>query len=130
MPSLVTDLSSTCEINDKSSNLDGDSISCSLSGTDTFVIDNPFDSNSANGWDYVVSSDGGTISITINEAKNPVSARPAGSITVTTYNKVSGTYYQVDTGSASTTFTPTIGNLVASGNGLTSSNLVTYSSAG
>jgi hypothetical protein len=128
VPEYITTLTSSCEVSVKTTNLDGDA-DCSISGT-TFIIDSPFESNSLDTWDYIVDDDGATITVTIDGGYNPISAKDAGSWSVVTYNLVSGTYYEVDSATSSTSYTATSGTLTAYDDGLTSTNMVTYSSSG
>lgn len=128
MPSLVTTLLTTCSLLSKSSAIDGSAPTCSVNtATNSFYIDSPFSSNTLPSWDFIVTTANSAMTMTINGATNPVSARDAGTWKVITHNKVLTSYYPVDTGSGSTSFTPVAGSLTASGSGVTSSVGTVYS---
>lgn len=99
MPTLVT-LGTTCSIT--SSTGLGSSPICTISGS-TYVITTPFTNGGISGTaDYI----GGTlISITISFGYNAISARDAGAWSVSTFNYISSSYYGVDSGSATSSFT-------------------------
>ena len=135
LPTLVTGLvSGTCAIQAKSTSINGLSPVCqSVTGTRTISVSNPFLSNGAASWDYIVTTANAIITLTINGATNPISSRDAGLWSVTTYNLVTGAFYEVDSGTASTSFTPTSGTLdltTLPGNTLTINNFVTYADTG
>lgn len=117
----VTSLTYTCSLASKSSNLDGNTITCTR-GSDTkyFYIDNPFLTNILPRWDYNTATDSTTISFKITGATNPVSAGDGGTWKITTYNLISGTRYEVNTGTSTTSLTPIAGVLAASGTGISS----------
>jgi len=126
MPSLCSSLSSACSILSTSSNLDG-TLTCSRSSNSkSFYVDSPFASDGDYTWDYKTSTDGSTLTVKISSASNPVSAKSASSWKIITYNYISGSYYQVDSGSSSSSFTSTSGTLSESGTGISSSSGTTY----
>ena len=115
----------------KSSAIDGTAPTCSINTlTNSFYIDTPFSSNTLPSWDFLVTTSNAAMTMTINGATNPVSARDAGTWKVLTHNKVLTSYYVVDSGSGLTSFTSIAGSLTASGSGVVSSIGTVYSDQG
>ena len=100
------------------------SSSCAVSSR-TLRISSFVADTSSYGWDF--SPAAVTMRISVIGSQNPYSVKAAGSFSIRTYNFVSGSYYLVDTGSQSTSFTPTASTFTSVTSDVVADILTTYS---
>ena len=128
LPSGLTGVSGTpsCVLTALNSNT-GLSCTASIGQINTITIGSPFNNNASpsGAWAFAPStSSQQTISVRFNGATNPTSATNAGAWQVQTFNKVSTTFYLVDSGTNSISFSPSPGALTQQ-QAITVSNAIT-----